>query len=94
MTDTRGPWGHNFFKLTLDILKLRAKKNVLGVFNGSFLSNVVREGKSLFNFWLGYILKKKFGKPWSFMFGKFTFIKVYIFYSLKINNLFNETDFI
>ena len=47
MTDTKGAtsskgvrggaWGHNFLKLTLDILKLqmKIKKNVSGVINGS-----------------------------------------------------------
>ena len=33
----RGPWGHNFLKLTLDIhkLQMKSKKKVSGVFNSS-----------------------------------------------------------
>ena len=54
-----GPWGLNL-KLTLDILELimKRKKKVLGVFNGSFISNPVGGGYRFFNFLKGGLLKK------------------------------------
>ena len=47
-------------KLRLDI---EEQKKVLGVFNVSFMSNVIRGGQSFFNFYLGGFLKKRIGNP-------------------------------
>ena len=50
------------FKLALDILELmtKSKKKVLGIFNGSFLSNLVGGGH-LFNFFLRGPFEKSLG---------------------------------
>ena len=39
------------------------KKNELGVYNGSFLRNGIREGHSFFNFFKEGPLKKRLGNP-------------------------------
>ena len=53
---TNGLWGNNL-KLTLDI-----KKKVLGVFNGSFLRNLVGGGHS-FLFLKRGLYEKSLGNP-------------------------------